>query len=61
MKLMTPKERRDRDAAILAHYIRGIKHYRAEWGLPPDKRVHMSAWAAARRAVGNPTTGRAVV
>jgi hypothetical protein len=57
---MTPRERRDRDAAILAAYVREIKRYRAEWQVPPDKRVHMATWAAARRAVGSTTEGRAV-
>ncbi len=51
MRELGNKDKLTRDAAILAHYIRGIKHYRAEWGLPPDKRVHMATWAASRRAV----------
>jgi hypothetical protein len=47
---MTTKERSERDAAILAKYIREIKHYRAVWGLPPSREVHLNAWSIARKS-----------
>ena len=48
---MTPKERRERDAGLLAAYVRMIKQYKAQWGLSPDKWVHLSTWAAVRRTM----------
>ena len=46
---MTPKEKKEHDARLLAAFVCNVKHYRAVWGIPPDKTTFLNAWRAARQ------------
>lgn len=39
------------DREKLSLFIRHIKHYKAMWGLPPDKVAFRNAWMAAKSNV----------
>ncbi len=54
---MTPKEKSEHAQRLLAAYIREIKHFRTTWGIPPDRYVHLNAWAKAKRENVSPTDG----
>ena len=56
---MTPKEKSEHAQRLLAAYIREIKHFRTTWGIPPDRYVHLNAWAKARQQ-HSLTPGRSV-
>ena len=53
---MTPKEKSEQAQRLLAAYTREIKHFRTTWGIPPDRYVHLNAWAAARKEFQTPLT-----
>jgi hypothetical protein len=46
---MTSKEKSEHAQRLLAAYIREIKRYKAIWQIPPDRYVHLNAWAKAKR------------
>ena len=53
---MTPKpisraEQSKLDREKLSLFIRHIKHYKAQWNLPPDKVAFRNAWLAAKSNV----------
>ena len=53
---MTPKpisraEQSKLDREKLSLFIRHIKHYKAQWNLPPDKVAFRDAWLAAKSNV----------
>jgi hypothetical protein len=53
---MTPKplsraEQSKLDREKLSLFIRHIKHYRTQWGIPEDKLAFRNAWLAAKSNV----------
>lgn len=53
---MTPKplsraEQSKLDREKLSLFIRHIKRYKAQWGMPPDKIAFRNAWLAAKSNV----------
>ncbi len=41
---LTKAEQLRLDRERLATFVREIKHYRAQWGMPPDKIAFRNAW-----------------
>ena len=46
----TLRQAREEAAAVLREYSLQLELWRQQWSdLPPDRQVHLNAWAAARR------------
>ena len=53
-KFLTPAERRREAQALLSAYAKAINAYRENsGGCPPDREVHLNAWASARKAISS--------